>query len=358
MITSRFISGQLPDQLPRLRCQKGGTMLFELVLLVLALTFFAGVINKWFFSGITAPIGSNWSESSIESGDQARIGNVNVLVLGVDSVDGTHRADTIFILGINPVKSRVSMLSVPRDTRVLISGKARKINEILPRYGQAALRSLLEDLLHIQISRFVEVSFQGFVNIVDILGGIDIDIEKAMNYDDNWGKVHIHFNAGMNHLDGRQALNYVRFRADAAADLGRIKRQQKFMRVLLEKVMTPGFFVKLPKIVSEAFEHIHTDFTLAEIFTLAKGFESFKIQFRNTSLPGEARYVDKISYFMPYQEEALAVGSSHFSDLAAVELVASFSSTATDTLAVIASPTEIASDAKLLATPTETLNEN
>ncbi len=348
--------------------------------------FFAGVTQKWFFGVAAAPLGANWSEGTIETGGEAHIGNINVLILGVDSVDGTHRADTIFVLGINPAKKRVSMLSIPRDTRVLINGRARKINEILPRYGVEVLSTLIEDLLHIQISRYVEVSFQSFVNVIDILGGIEIDIEKAMHYDDNWGKVHIHFNAGKNHLDGRQALNYVRFRADAAADLGRIKRQQKFIRVLLEKVMTPGIVVKLPQIVSQMFRHIQTDFSLAEIIALIKAFEGMKVEFRNNSLPGEARYVDKISYFMPYQDEAAAIGSAQFSDLAAIELVASFSSTppvsatgtasgataagpvtvATETAVkepVVATPTpEISAPASasvnLSATATENLNEN
>ncbi len=354
-----------------------GVLLFEILFLTLALIYFAGVTHRWLFGMTVVPIGMSQIEGNPSTGEQPHIGNVNVLVLGVDSVDGTHRSDTIFVLGINPGKSRVSMLSIPRDTRVLINGKARKINEILPRYGVNVLRSLLEDLLHIQISRYVEVGFQSFVNIIDILGGLDIDIEKAMNYDDNWGKVHIHFNQGMNHLDGRQCLNYVRFRADAAADLGRFKRQQKFMKVLLEKLMTPGIVVKLPKIINEAFKHIQTDFSLAELYALIKGFEGTRIEFRNNSLPGEARYIDKISFYMPYQEEAVAIGSTQFSDLAAVELVASFSSvTATQTalvasaalpvasaalIAVQASATEIgtgipalpaSADVEIIATPT------
>jgi len=307
--------------------RRSGGLLFEIAFLTVVLIFFAGIMHKWFFGVAAAPLGANWTEGTIETGGEAHIGNINVLVLGVDSVDGTHRADTIFVLGINPTKNRVSMLSIPRDTRVLINGRARKINEILPRYGVEVLSTLIEDLLHIQISRYVEVSFQSFVNVIDILGGIEIDIEKAMHYDDNWGKVHIHFNAGKNHLDGRQALNYVRFRADAAADLGRIKRQQKFIKVLLEKMMTPGIVVKLPQIVSQVFKHIQTDFSLAEIIALIKAFSGTKVEFRNNSLPGEARYVDKISYFMPYQEEAAAIGGAQFSDLAAIELVASFSST-------------------------------
>ena len=311
------------------RCRsylRTGGLLFELAFVMLSLVFFAGVISKWLFSSISAPAGANWTETNIEEGGYARIGNINVLVLGVDSVDGTHRADTMFVLGINPAKARVSMLSVPRDTRVLISGRARKINEILPRYGQSVLRSLLEDLLNIQISRYIEVDFQGFINVIDEMGGIEIDIDKPMHYDDNWGKVHIHFDPGKNHLDGRQALNYVRFRADASADLGRIKRQQQFIKVILEKVMQPGFVVKLPQIISQAYEHVKTDFSLAELFTLVKGFASYQIKFMNTSLPGEARYIDKISYFLPYRDKSMEIGASHFSDLAAVELVASFSS--------------------------------
>jgi len=364
--------------------RRSGGLLFEIAFLTVVLIFFAGIMHKWFFGVAAAPLGANWTEGTIETGGEAHIGNINVLVLGVDSVDGTHRADTIFVLGINPTKNRVSMLSIPRDTRVLINGRARKINEILPRYGVEVLSTLIEDLLHIQISRYVEVSFQSFVNVIDILGGIEIDIEKAMHYDDNWGKVHIHFNAGKNHLDGRQALNYVRFRADAAADLGRIKRQQKFIKVLLEKMMTPGIVVKLPQIVSQVFKHIQTDFSLAEIIALIKAFSGTKVEFRNNSLPGEARYVDKISYFMPYQEEAAAIGGAQFSDLAAIELVASFSSThpTSMTAAVVTEPapsghaagsgTAVAETAtassyteptasapiNLSATATETLNEN
>jgi LCP family protein required for cell wall assembly len=301
-------------------------LLFEFVFVVIALVFFGGVVNKWFFSSISAPAGANWTEVELKDGSYRRIGNINVLVLGVDSVDGTHRADTIFVLGVNPAKSRVSMLSIPRDTRVLISGKARKINEILPRYGQSVLRSLLEDLLSIQISRYVEVDFQGFINVIDAIGGVELDIEKPMHYDDNWGKVHIHFDPGKHRLDGRKALNFVRFRADAAADLGRIKRQQQFIKVLLDTFMTPGSVVKLPQIISEAYEHVKTDFSLAELFTLVKGFESYQVRFQNASLPGEARYIDKISYFLPYRDKAVEIGASHFSDLAAVELVASFTS--------------------------------
>lgn len=310
-------------QIPAGPARRGG-FITELLLFFVTVFFFYALAHQYYLRA-SVPVDVGLSQSSGEVGANAKIGNINLLVLGVDSVEGTHRADTIFVLGVNPGKERISMLSIPRDTRVLINGRARKINEILPRYGEAVLRSLIEDLMQIQLSRFVKVDFQGFINIIDILGGLEIDIDKPMHYDDNWGKLHIHFDKGLQTLDGQQALNYVRFRADAAADLGRIKRQQKFIRVLVEKVMTPATFVKLPQIAAQAFEHIQTDFSLQEIFALFRGFKSYKASFRTSSLPGEARYVDKISYFLPYRDRAIELGNSQFSDLAALELVASFS---------------------------------
>jgi LCP family protein required for cell wall assembly len=302
-----------------------GSFVLELLFLLTTIFMFFGIADKWFWR-VALPMGVNLTTQANSDGSQSRIGNFNILVLGVDSVEGTHRSDTIFVLGVNPAKSRISMLSIPRDTRVLINSKARKINEILPRYGVPVLRSLIEDLMQIQLSRYVKVDFQGFINIIDIMGGLEIDIEKPMHYDDNWGKLHIHFNKGLNKLDGKDALNYVRFRADASADLGRIKRQQKFIRVLLEKASSPAVVVKLPKIISEAFGHIETDFSFQEVIAIAGSFSKSKVQFRNSSLPGEARYIDKISYFLPYRDKAIELGNSQFSDLAAVELVASFSS--------------------------------
>jgi LCP family protein required for cell wall assembly len=308
------------------RRAKALLVVLELFFILLNIVFFVGIGKKWLFTQTNLTSSMNFAAVKDSTSNENQINNVNVLVFGVDSVEGTHRSDTLFVLGLNPAKGRISMISIPRDTRVLINGKSRKINEILPRYGEFALRNLIEDLMQIKISRYLKVDFQGFINIIDVIGGVDIDLDKSMHYDDNWGKLHIHFNKGMNHLDGRDALNYVRFRADASADLGRIKRQQKFIRELLKKAFQPGFVVKLPQVVKEAFSHVDTDFTIQEIFSVIGGFKDFKAKFRTSSLPGEARYIDKISYFLPYKDKAVELGAREFSDLAAIELVASFSS--------------------------------
>ena len=293
---------------------------FDIVFLAFCFFFTFVLVQKWFFSQEAKIIGMNQIHSSLESGEKTTIGNINVLVMGIDSVEGTHRSDTIFVLGVNPSKGKITMLSIPRDTRVIIENKARKINEILPRYGEPTLRKILEDLLKISISRKVEVGFESFIGVVDAIGGVDINIEKPMHYDDNWGNLHIHFNPGMNHLDGQDALRYVRFRKDAMADLGRIKRQQEFVKAIVLKLMSPTSIVRLPSIIEKSFSHIKTDFTLQEVLTLAKGFNTTDVKFRTMSIPGEARYIDKISYFMPYSEEAISIGNNYFSDLAIFEL--------------------------------------
>ncbi len=296
------------------------TFIFDVFFLALCVWFTFMLIQKWFSTREVIIQGTSQVHGSIESGEKTTIGNINILVMGIDSVEGTHRSDTIFVLGVNPSKKKIMMLSIPRDTKVDIEGKSRKINEILPRYGEPTLRAILEELLKIKITRKVEIGFESFISVIDAIGGVDINIEKPMHYDDNWGNLHIHFNPGMNHLNGQDALRYVRFRKDAMADLGRIKRQQNFVKAVIKKLFSPATIVRLPSIIESAFKHIKTDFTLQEILTLAKGFNSFDVKFSTMSLPGEARYVDKISFFMPYAEEAVYIGNNYFSDLAILEI--------------------------------------
>lgn len=297
---------------------------FDIVFLIVCGFFIFAMAQKWLASQQTIIEGTSQGVVSLESGEKNTIGNINILMMGIDSVEGTHRSDTIFVLGVNPSKKKVTMLSIPRDTRVLVENKARKINEILPRYGESTLRSVIEDLLKIKINKKAEVGFESFISVIDTIGGVDINIEKSMNYDDNHGNLHIHFKPGMNHLDGQQALNYVRFRKDAMADLGRIKRQQYFVKAVITKMINPATIVRLPSIIENIFQYMDTDFTVSELLTICSAFEDFDIKLKSLSLPGEARYIDKISFFIPYQEEAIAIGDSYFTDMAVFELEKNF----------------------------------
>ncbi|HEY9071948.1 MAG TPA: LCP family protein [Candidatus Ozemobacteraceae bacterium] len=301
----------------------------ELLFLVVTCLFFIIWMQHWFL--VRLPTGEAGDRarglSEMQSQGSAGIsasGRMNVLCLGVDSVEGTHRTDTILLVGVEPHDRRVTVLSIPRDTRVLVNGSAHKINEIYARHGENVLRGMLEELLEIRIDRSVLVDFQGFIDTIDLLGGIDLMIEQPMHYDDNWGNVHIHFDPGQTHLNGKRALEYVRFRADSAADLGRIKRQQRFIAAILEKLKTPAIVMRLPSLIQEVYRNIQTDLRVAEILELAGSLKGGQISVQTMSLPGDARYIDKISYYLPYKDQAVAIGARHYATLSLLDLEASY----------------------------------
>lgn len=329
----------------------------EILFILLTMLYFAGWMQRWFFIRVpTGEIaergGRTGGNGTAEPAGAARLARMNILCLGIDSVEGSHRTDTILVVGIDPHERRVTALSVPRDTRALVNGTAHKINEMYARHGELALRGMIEELLDITIDRYVLVDFAGFTNTIDLLGGIDLMIEQPMNYDDNWGNVHIHFAPGQTHLTGKKALEYVRFRADSAADLGRIKRQQRFISAVLEKIKTPSIVVRLPQLIQEAYVHIRTDLRIAEMLDLALALKSGPISIQTMSLPGDARYIDKISYYLPFKEEAVAIGARHFATLSLLDLEAPFAARGHASEAVQAAasapplPDQIASQAR------------
>ncbi len=298
----------------------------EFLFLLFFLFFFLGLGKKWLLFRAPSDIVLATSEASeqLSTPPQRRASWMNILFLGTDSVEGTHRTDTIILFGVNPEGRAVNVLSIPRDTRVLAEGAARKINEVMTRHGEEFLRSMIGELMEIQVDRFVVIDFQGCINLIDLIGGVEIDIEAPMNYDDNWGNVHIHFKAGPTVLDGKKALEYVRFRADANADLGRIKRQQKFISAVLQKMRKPENLVRVPQLLQEGFKFVQTNLTTAELVDLMMAFRGGELKFQGMSLPGEAKYIDKISYYIPYKDQAVSMGARFFSDVSLMDLEASF----------------------------------
>ena len=294
----------------------------EILFLLFTLFLLTGLLGKTFWRRPIGQLGLA-GEAMTGSGPTANF-RINVLCVGVDSVEGTHRTDTILVAGVNVSTGDVHLVSIPRDTRVVIGGTARKINEVYARHGMEMLRMVAEEILEVRIARLVKLDFQGFSNVINAIGGIDLYIDQPMHYDDNWGKLHIHFDKGQTHLDGQKALEYVRFRGGPTADLGRIKRQQRFIAAVLEKLYSPGIVLKIPEILGEVFSHLETDFELPEILDLAQAFRGRTLKIQTESLPGEAKYVEKVSYFIPHHEQAVELGAKWFSDLVSFELSASF----------------------------------
>jgi len=204
---------------------------------------------------------------------------LNILVLGVDvnrdrrgqPTKELARTDTIMVVGLDRYFKTVRVLSLPRDTLVEIPGQNgwHKINAAHALGGPEGVERTIEENFHLRVHHYIRTDFGGFVELVDALGGVELLVEKDMDYDDNWGQLHIHLKKGQQVLDGDKAHQYVRFRHDTRGDLGRIERQQKLLRAIVQKILTPEGLTKLPDLADIAYQHITTDLKKRELLSLA-----------------------------------------------------------------------------------------
>jgi polyisoprenyl-teichoic acid--peptidoglycan teichoic acid transferase len=197
---------------------------------------------------------------------------VNIVLLGVDNRDNDKnpRSDSILVVSVDPETKKAHVMSVMRDTWYKIPGYGyEKINAAHALGGPDLTIQTLKDLLQIKIHYYVKTDFQGFIKIVDALGGVDIDVEKDLNYADD-GVYDIHLKKGLQHLSGQQALMYVRFRHDAMSDFARTERQRKFLAAVSDEMKSPVALAKLPSILSDIEPYIKTNMTAADMIKLGK----------------------------------------------------------------------------------------
>lgn len=236
-------------------------------------------------------------------------GKRNILIMGVDKRSGdVGRSDTLMVAMVDPGKDKISLLSVPRDTLVSIPGHGwDKVNHAYAYGGHELSRKTLENFLGLQINNYVLVDFQGFIKLVDAIGGIDIDVEKDMQYTDPYdgetGLV-INLHAGRQHLDGTTAIQYVRYR-DEEGDIGRVKRQQKFLKAVFQKLSTTNLLTRSPEIARTLYQSIDTDLSVTDLASLLMTFAknvSGDARLETEMVQGSPAYLDDISYWIPDME--------------------------------------------------------
>ncbi len=212
-------------------------------------------------------------------------GTVNVLIVGLDNVEGGSRTDAIALAIFDAENKALRIASIPRDSRVYIPGKSwDKINHAYVYGGINLLRETLVNLTGMPIDYFVKINYKSFPRIVDLLGGVDIYVEKRLVYNDFSGKLFINIPAGQQHMNGKTALGYVRFRHDPLGDIGRVRRQQKFIDLMMKKLKSPSIIPRIPSLINEVMDAIDTDLAPLEALKL--------LQFANSLPP------DRIKMFM------------------------------------------------------------
>ena len=225
---------------------------------------------------------------------------VNILILGIDRVPEAAanspkifngRSDTIALLHLEPRDKSISLLSIPRDTKVEIPGiRFSKINEANARGGVALATRLVSSMLNnTTIERYVRVSNSAFRELVDLLGGVEVFVPRAMSYQDSAQKLKINLAQGWQTLNGEQAEQFARFRNDGLGDIGRIGRQQSLIQSLRNRLASPSVVVRLPQIVRLMQKYVDTNLNFEEILTIANfGLQLERDNFKMVMLPGRS----------------------------------------------------------------------
>ncbi|MEX2104003.1 MAG: LCP family protein, partial [Bacilli bacterium] len=199
---------------------------------------------------------------------------VNILLLGVDRREESDstRSDTMLVLSLDPKTKTSQLFSIMRDTWVNIPDKGKhKINAAFA-LGDAPLAAkTVEEFLDIPIQYYVTTDLSGFASIVDSVGGLEMDIEKDMYYTSkaDGPEYDIDLKKGLQKLDGKQALGYVRFRGDASGDYGRSERQRNFIKALAQEVQSANNLVKIPSILKKAAPYIETNMSTKDMMKIA-----------------------------------------------------------------------------------------
>ena len=271
--------------------------IFILSLLMVALFFASYTFAKEFLFPVD-PILPDEMASGDEDESIPDIGDrLNFLLMGTDAREGEKvaRTDTMILVSVDKETNRISMLSIPRDTRVNIPGRGMdKINAAYVYGGPKLASKTVSNLLGVPIDYYVVARFEGFKDIVDALGGVDFEVQQNMYYPAE----SINLKKGQQLLDGDKALQFVRYRNYPNGDIQRAEQQQRFLKALVEETLQPSNVIKLPKLAYSVNKNVDTNMGLSQMIKLgkaAKGLDGTDIV--TQTLPGRFMDINGISYW-------------------------------------------------------------
>ncbi len=231
----------------------------------------------------------------------------NILLLGVDS-NGPNtmpysgvRSDTMIIVNVDMHSKSINAISIPRDSKVYIAEGhgIQKINSAYAIGGIDLTKKTIEETLGIKIHNYVIVNAEGVRKLIDTIGGIPIHIDHDMYYVDYTAGLHINLKRGDQILTGEEAEGYLRFRKDSLGDIGRVHRQQKFIKALIEQVKSPEALRKIPEALKIASLYTRTDLNLyqmSQYAAAAREIDLNKVEF--VMLPGGPNKKGMVSYWI------------------------------------------------------------
>ena len=236
----------------------------------------------------------------------------NILVLGVDVE--AKLTDVMMLCQIDPVDHQVSMLSIPRDTRIKLNNRNLKINSSFSHGGVEQVISCVKELTGLPVHHYFLIDTKAFRDTIDALGGVYFTVPRKMDYEDPLQNLYIHLERGYQLLDGDKAEQLVRFRRYTNGDIDRIKVQQDFMKELIEQKLTAAYILKIPEVYSIVEENSSTDMSRREMIDAGKQLLAVKDseKFKSFTVPGEGQYIGEVSYYVPYKDDLKTLVETEF----------------------------------------------
>jgi len=196
-----------------------------------------------------------------------------VLIAGQDNVGAHGLTDTLMLVSVDSGNGTVNVVSIPRDTRADVNWQGPKINTVFAMNGGSIyhLMEEVEKLVGFMPDFYVVLDLQAFVELVDVLGGVELDVPIRMQYSDPYDSppLHINLEPGHQRLTGEQAMHFIRYRA-GDGDLGRVQRQQYFLRAVVAESMRVRNVPRIPALIEIFGEHVDTNLPLSGMTYLAR----------------------------------------------------------------------------------------
>lgn len=233
--------------------------------------------------------------------------NKNILILGIDArKNEPARADTIILVNIR--NEKVNFISIPRDTLIKLKGKGtHKINASYAFGGIGLCKSTVENLLDTKIDNYLVFNFRAIQKGVDALGGFTVTIPQTIKIRDRELNKCFTLKKGSIKLNGIQTLEYLRYRSDGKGDIGRVYRQQEFIKDLQSSFLKLENVPLIPKAYLAIRDEIKTDMDASHMASYFISGYKLRNNFEYHTLKGYSKFIDKVSYYILYQSSIKSI---------------------------------------------------
>ncbi|MCU5405861.1 LytR family transcriptional regulator [Bacillus cereus] len=261
---------------------------------VYAYTVYSNVSNT--LDAVHKPLDREKSEKREKKVDISDQKPISILMMGVDQRgEDQGRSDSLMLFTLNPTTKSMKIVSIPRDSYTEIVGKGTKdkINHAYAFGGIDMSVKTVENFLNVPVDHYIEVNMDGFKDIVDAVGGVDVNNDLDFTYEG------IHFEKGNIHLDGRKALHYSRMRKlDPRGDFGRQMRQRQVIQGVIKQGATVSSLASYGDVLKAIEKNVKTSLTQDQMFDIQKNYKDCMQNSEEIQIPGDGhKAADGIWYY-------------------------------------------------------------